>query len=166
MTSVPPTLKVLAAFIRNVLATLKHSFHTFAGLLTAPYKFWEVSRVVREKIASIPLESKIRLPSDEDRPRGLSNYRPFKVSKHNTASNEGLANIFIQMIKLTSDVVQKEYFYLRVDVDLYMKIIRVMHTSLRTSLSSARRCWSNCQSLTKSAYCYVLCWSASIRSNT
>lgn len=121
----PPTLKVLAAFIRKVLAVLGHSFNTFAGILTSPYKYWEVSRVVREKINSIPLESKVTISTDEQRPRGLSNYRPFKVSKHNSASNEGLANIFIQMIKLTVEVIQKEYFYLRVDVDLFMKLIRV-----------------------------------------
>lgn len=125
-TSVPKKLIALGAFIKSVRDLLHDTFNNFNDLVTSPYQYWEISRVVRERISCVPMKSEIKQPGDDPHPeRGLSLYRPFMVSNQNTGSNKGLANVLTKILQLVAGLLATSYFYLRVDVDIYMKILRV-----------------------------------------
>lgn len=125
-TSVPKKLLALGAFVKSVRKLLHQTFNGFNDQVSAPYQYWEISRVVRERISCIPMRSEVKLITDDPHPeRGLSLYRPFMVSNQNTGSNKGLANVLTKILQLVSGLLATSYFYLRVDVDIYMKILRV-----------------------------------------
>lgn len=92
------------------------------------HSYWEISRVVSERTKTVPLSSDIKLSGDDEtkHERGVKNYRPWAVSKHNIGSNIGFINVMSGILAAAKDLLESKYLPIRVDVDPYMKMHRVM----------------------------------------
>ena len=96
-----------------------------------PFGYFDISRVIRERISTVPLTSQFNQPQDEKYADhfGLSNYRPLFVSKRDTAENEGLAHLISRIFYLGLEYVgHRHYLYVRMDASIYNKWLRVTLT--------------------------------------
>ena len=125
VTSMPPRLQIFACYIAQFLANLKHAICDVNDVVSQPYSYYEISRVVAEGIATIPVRTKRKDPPDVKDSCGLSNFRPWQISGRNCGSNEGTASIMTKIFHACRPLLTTSYSYVRMDVDLYMKWMRV-----------------------------------------
>jgi len=62
--------------------------------------------------------------------RGLRNFVPWYVSSHNSASNVGLSNLIMEVLKASlSAFAREEYSFLRADVSIFRSYLMVLFFS-------------------------------------
>ena len=69
------------------------------------------------------------LEENRDHSRGLKNFRPWFVSADNPSSNEGTANTMTRIFKAGREVLRHSYLFARMDIDPWMKWLRVLPSS-------------------------------------
>lgn len=131
--SVPTEKVTLACYVRAFLNDLKRVLWDIKDKTGDFYTYWPVSRVVRQNITTIPASAQFdqvnvsgQPDENKDHARGLRNFRPWFVSGDNPSSNFGALNSMLRLFKEALDVLNRRYLYVRIDVDLYMKWLRVL----------------------------------------
>ena len=90
--SVPPHREILATYVDQFMENLAEAIADTNEKTSSPYLFWEISRVVRENVNTVPLRPNVPHPKDDEpHSRGLKYYRPWFISHFNSASNMGTA---------------------------------------------------------------------------
>ena len=77
---------------------LKHAICDVNEIVSHPYCYYEVSEVVSDSIATIPVRAKRKVSTlDAKDSCGLTNFRPWQISGRNCGSNEGTASIMTKI---------------------------------------------------------------------
>jgi len=88
------------------------------------YCYWNVSRVVRDSLAAVPLRPSNTKPNVHN--RGRKYYNPWFVSGRNSASNVGIAHILTQIFEAYQELHHRgKYGYVKMDVNLFLKYFQV-----------------------------------------
>lgn len=165
--SIPPKKVILFRYLRNFVAELKNSLCDIGDRTGDNYTYWPIARVVRDNVRRIPAQLDQPNPQDENKnhDRGLKNFKPWFVSPDHPASNQGTANIMTRIYKECKQVLQHSYILSRMDVDPWMKWLRVISLSLSRFLTSLRLRLTAKSSIVTCS-CSVRVWSSFICLNT
>lgn len=130
--SVPPAKHLLYKYVQSFIDDLKNALCDIGDSTGDNYKYWPIARVVIDNVRKVPAELDAPNPTDEnhDHSRGLKNFRPLMVSADHPSSNEGTANTMTRVFKMCKDVLQHSYVFARVDIDPWMKWLRVCFLQL------------------------------------
>ena len=142
--SVPITRAELAYYLPSFLDDLKHALCDVRDQTGSLYSYWSVSEVVKKKINTVPMvdkDEKKLSPSAKEQlhSRGLINFRPMFVSADNPSSNVGCMNALTRMVKESKELLKVVYPIFRVDVDPWMKCLRVACQTF--VIYPVRLCW-------------------------
>jgi hypothetical protein len=121
--AIAPTLVLLAGYIRPLLDDLSCLLRDINEVAHTQFAYWDIARCVLNEVSTVPVslaDNKV-----ETSQAGLQLYRPWKISGHNSASNAGAASIFTTIFHALLPLLPSSYGYVRMDVDLYMKWMRV-----------------------------------------
>lgn len=137
-----PRVKVtLACYVKPFINDLKHILCDIKDVTGDHYTYWPLARVVRENISTVPASVQIQgdkqdeKDENQDHSRGLKHFRPWFVSADDPSSNFGTTNTIVRFFKEGMEALKRKYLYVRMDVDLWMKWLRVMFLHCASLLS-------------------------------
>ena len=125
-------------YLSWVLASLEDTLDEINSQVSAPFAYYEISRVVEEKTQTVLTSKRKREEDVESSDRlSLDFFRPAFVSGHDTTANLGMAHIMSRICNMYLDLlVQKQYMYVRLDAAVYFKWLRVFFNTYRFVIHS------------------------------
>lgn len=135
--ALPPKKEILALYLEEFIDSLKHAMCDIKDKTGHFYTYHPISTVVKHDINTVParppkVETKSRKDVDGDDEmmqcddsHGLKQFRPWFVTADNPSSNFGTANVITRIFKELRELLGSKYAYLRFDVDLFQKWLRV-----------------------------------------
>jgi hypothetical protein len=135
--SVPRLKKELNKYLPKFLNCLVKQFTDLKAKSGTSYEYYTSSKLAREQkqyvpIAAVPRPNRDDPPPLESTEKGVKNFYPWFVSKHNSASNEGHLNLMVTILVACRQIMATgKYGFVRMDITLFVQWLRVTVSSMK-----------------------------------